>query len=431
MGSMKLIADHCQPVPDRERGIVFGLDISKDSITYRACRPEAATKPFTISQDMDGFRKIVASMEHYRRQGNEVWVGYEPTGAYSCCIFEFLAENGWKVVQINPRHTSRYNDIMDNVPGKSDPRDPRAIAGLIWQGCYRTPVHLTGTYAELRVASAQWASLTCESTRLRNQLHSIMELWCPEMGQVFKDTLCKSVRALVRKYPSVEAMKRAGVGRVRSVLRKASLGRTANRAEAVLAAVGESKALKSGQETRYRAILQLLSRLELVEEQKEAVKLDMERMLSLLDESRWLLSVKGIGVVVSAIVLGECGNIGDYDARQLEKLVGLNLCEFSSGRYKGKRRISKCGRAGVRYALCAAATRMISKNGIYHDVAEDMRARGMEFGKIRIAVARKLLRLLHALVCRDENFEAQRFVARRGTGDDLSVHQDRQPLTAA
>jgi transposase len=428
---MDRIGNRCQAVPDREHGIVFGLDIGKDTITYRACRPEMASKPCTIGQDMAGFRRIVAAMDDHKRQGYEVWVGYEPTGAYSCCILEFLFEAGWKVVQVNPKHTSRYNDIMDNKPGKSDPRDPRGIAGLIWQGCYRTPLHLTDGYAELRVASANWAMLAGESTRLRNQLHSMMQLWCPEIGMVFKDALCKSARAIVRKYPSAEAISKAGVRRVSSVLAKASRGMTRNRAKALVDAADESTALSSGQGMRRRSMLSHLDRLELVEKQRELLRVDMERMLAKLSESRHILSVKGMGIVSCASILGECGNIGDYGAGQLEKLVGLNLCEFSSGRHKGKRRISKCGRAGVRYTLCLAATKMTCKTGIYHDVAEEMRDRGKKFGEIRVAVARKLLRMLHALVSREESFDLQRFVARRRTGDDLAVHQDRRSLAAA
>ena len=315
---------------------------------------------------------------------------------------------------------------MDNVPGKSDPRDPRGIAGLVWQGCYRIPVHLVGTYAELRAASVEWAMLSVDGTRLRNQLHSLLQLWCPELGLVFKDTLCKSARGIMRKYSSAEAIVNAGVAKVRRVLAKASRGRTAGRAEAVLDAVSQSKALRVGQKARYRSILRLLARLEILEEHKNQLMADMTQMLLLLPESGRLLSVRGIGVVTSAILLGECGNIGEYDSRQLEKLVGLNLHEFSSGKHTGRRKISKCGRANVRYALCVAATRMTSKNGIYHDVAEQMRAKGKKFGEIRIAVARKLLRLLHAVVLGDQDFDLRRFVARRGTGDDLTVHQDRR-----
>lgn len=64
--SINLIDKHCQAVPDRDRGVVFGLDISKDTITYRAYRPESSSKAFTVRQDMFGFRKIEAALEEFR-----------------------------------------------------------------------------------------------------------------------------------------------------------------------------------------------------------------------------------------------------------------------------------------------------------------------------------------------------------------------------
>jgi transposase len=248
---------------------------------------------------------------------------------------------------------------------------------------------------------------------------------------VFKDVLCKSGRALICKYESGEALVKAGVENVRRVLAKASQGRTAYRAADVVRALGDSKALRSGQNARRRSILHLIARLNLVESQQQQVRADMQSLLSELSESALLMSVKGMGVVTCAMVLGECGNLGDYRLNQLEKLVGLNLCEFSSGTRKGRRKISKCGRSGVRYALCVAATRMASKYGIYHDIAQEMRSRGMSFGQIRVAVARKLLRLLHALAVQHKDFDERQFVARRKTVDDLLAHQDRSPLVAA
>jgi len=429
--SMKLISSNCQAVPDGERGIVVALDISKDSITYRACRPGAATRPVKVSQDMNGFGKLSSALEQFSNESYDVWVGYEPTGPYSCCVLEYLAENGWHVVQINPKHTSRFNDIRDNKPGKDDPRDPLGIAGLIWQGCYRIPLHLTGVYAELRAASAEWGMLSKESTMLKNQLHAMLELWFPELRSVFKSGLCKSACAIAKKYASVEAICSAGLAGVRGVLNKASSGRAGFRAEALLNAARGSKALRNGQKTRHRTILNHLARLELIEAQKAVLKSEMERMLLDLPESQRILSVAGMGVISTTLLIGECGNLKDYSVKQLEKLVGLNLCEFSSGRHKGKLKISKCGRSSVRYALCMAATQMMRKTGIYHDVAEDMRSNGKRSGEIRVAVARKLLRLLHALACGAQGFDRQQFVARRGTGDDQVIHQDGPALAAA
>ncbi len=431
MESMRLIGSNCQEVPDRDRGVVVALDICKDSITFRACRPESASKAVNVSQEMRGFIKLRESLEALSKDGYDVWVGYEPTGPYSCCVLEYLVENGWRVVQVNPKHTAKFNDIRENKPGKEDPRDPLGISGLIWQGCYRIPVHLSGVHAELRAASAEWAMLSKESTMLKNQLHALLELWFPELRTVFKSGLCLSVRGVVRKYPSVEAIAKAGVSRLRGVLNKSSSGRTGCRAESLLTAASDSRALRNGQKTRHQGILHLLARLEMVEEQKAALKRSMAEMLVGLPECGHLLSVKGMGILSTGILVGECGDISDYKYGQLEKIVGVNLCEFSSGRHKGKLKISKCGRSNVRYALCMAATQMMRKGGIFHYLAVEMRARGKKSGEIRVAVARKLLRLLHTLVCRDEDFDLERFVARRRAGDDQVIHQDGPSLRAA
>lgn len=431
MESMRLIKSKCQDVPNRERGLVVGLDISKDNIVFRACRPDAASKAMIISQDMKGFTKLSSILDAYKNDAFDVWVGYEPTGPYSCRLLEYLVERGWKVVQVNPKHTSKFNDIRDNSPGKDDPRDPRAISDLIWQGCYRTPLHLTGTYAELRAATAEWEMLKRESTVIRNQLHSLMELWFPELRMVFKTGLCLSTLAIMKKYATCESLAKAGYTKVRTVLHKASNGRTASRAQELVDAASNSTALRSGQKSRHRTMMNHLARLDLIETHKATLCLELEQLLLELPESKSLLSVNGIGIITAALLLGECGNISDYSAEQLEKLVGLNLCHFSSGKHKGKMKISKCGRSNVRYAICMAATQMMRKNGIYFDVAEIMRAKDKKPGMIRIAVARKLLKLLHALVCSGESFDRQRFVARRGTGDDLFVLKDSQPLTAA
>ena len=66
-------------------------------------------------------------------------------------------------MQINPKRTSKFNNIIDNTPGKSGPRDPLGMAGLIWQGCYRTPLHLTGTYAVPLASILAWCH--CQNVR--------------------------------------------------------------------------------------------------------------------------------------------------------------------------------------------------------------------------------------------------------------------------
>ena len=80
------------------------------------------------------------------------------------------------------------------------------------------------------------------------------------------------------------------------------------------------------------------------------------------------------------------------------KLAGLNLFEISSGKHKGNRHISKRGRPLLRKLLYFAAINTIRKGGVMHACYQRYLERGMLKTKALIAIARKLLRILFALV---------------------------------
>ncbi len=83
---------------------------------------------------------------------------------------------------------------------------------------------------------------------------------------------------------------------------------------------------------------------------------------------------------------------------EIEKLAGLDLFEISSGKYRGTRRISKRGRSLLRKLLYFASLNVVRKGGIMHQYYQACLNRGMVKTKALIAVARKLLRVIFALV---------------------------------
>ena len=99
---------------------------------------------------------------------------------------------------------------------------------------------------------------------------------------------------------------------------------------------------------------------------------------------------------------GLIGEVGDFTKfrtqSEIMKLAGLDLYEISSGKRKGQRRISKRGRSLLRKILYYAAIQMIRKNGIMYDYYTRLTNRGMLRLKALVAVARKLLGIIHAIV---------------------------------
>jgi transposase len=93
------------------------------------------------------------------------------------------------------------------------------------------------------------------------------------------------------------------------------------------------------------------------------------------------------------------GDFREFDTvSEITKLAGLDLYEISSGKHQGKRRISKRGRPLMRKLLFFAAINVVKSKGIMHEPYQQMLNRGMLKIKALIAISRKLLRVLFALV---------------------------------
>jgi transposase len=126
-----------------------------------------------------------------------------------------------------------------------------------------------------------------------------------------------------------------------------------------------------------------------------------------------LLSIKGLGVVSVAGIIGEIGDFKKFKTRsEIMKLSGLDLFEISSGKRKGQRKISKRGRSLLRKILYYAAIQTIRKNGILHDYYARLTDRGMKRMMALVAVSRKLLGIIYAIVRDDSeysvNFESMK-----------------------
>jgi transposase len=122
-----------------------------------------------------------------------------------------------------------------------------------------------------------------------------------------------------------------------------------------------------------------------------------------LPESRYLLSVPGLGAITAAIILAEIGDPSRYhNARQWIKLAGIQPVPNTSGRKTRSRTpMSHKGRARLRTALYFAVLRLVQTDEAFareyqrfqqreHNPLTKMQALG--------ALMNRLLRILWALV---------------------------------
>jgi transposase len=110
-----------------------------------------------------------------------------------------------------------------------------------------------------------------------------------------------------------------------------------------------------------------------------------------------LKSVPGVGDIVARTLLAELPELGRLDRRQIASLAGLAPYTRQSGRWRGKSFIGG-GRSSVRAVLFMAALSAARHNPALKAFHQRMLAAGKAKKTAAIAVARKLLTVLNAII---------------------------------
>jgi transposase len=331
----------------------------------------------------------------------EIIVGFESTGPYMEPLARFLRnKKGVRLVQVNPMHTKRLKELPGNSPLKTDRKDPKVIADIIELGHALTVVIPEGPAAELRRLT-QGRERTIESrTRLLNQLQCLLASFFPEFLQVMRDVKTASALYLLRHHPAPQDIIGLGEPALAVLLRKVSRGKLReDRARALFEAANESVGIRDGQDSMLLEIRLMLDMIATSDRFIEGLEAEMVRHLEQIPYSHLILSLKGIGPVTAAGLIGEVGDFAKFGTiAEVLKLAGLDLYEVSSGKHRGKLRISKRGRPLMRKLLYLAALSTVRKGGAMHEWYQRALGRGMVKTKALVAVSRKLLGIIFALV---------------------------------
>lgn len=118
---------------------------------------------------------------------------------------------------------------------------------------------------------------------------------------------------------------------------------------------------------------------------------------TLLEEARLLRTAPGIGPVAATTLIALMPELGSLSPKTAAALAGLAPFNADSGQFRGVRRI-KGGRRRVRQALYMAAIAAIRSATRFKTIYETLRAKGKPAKLALIAIARKLIIALNAMV---------------------------------
>jgi transposase len=113
--------------------VYVGIDVAKDKHDCFIVNSdgEVLFDVFTIQNNMDGFLDLLFKIKTCEKDADNVKVGLEATGHYSCNILGFLKNKGLTTIVINPLYTSLSRKSISLRKTKTDKVRKRRTASCL------------------------------------------------------------------------------------------------------------------------------------------------------------------------------------------------------------------------------------------------------------------------------------------------------------
>jgi transposase len=338
-------------------------------------------------------------------QAPEMLVGMEPSNYLWKLLAAELEKHKLSYRLVNPFTVKKHREGDQLDRSKDDVRDAFTIADLLRTGKFTETQLLHGPYAELRQYATRYERLRCEMARHKNRLHSAIGQLFPEVKCVFKNISGLTARAMFRNHAAAAMIRELSeeefITAVRRDYEGSRLYVSKLRQAHALAAI--SVGLQDAVQALQLMVKQQIQTLDLLQRQWTETRQAMIDCFLALPESRYLLSIHGLGLVSAATILAEIGDPSHYhNGRQWIKLAGSQPTPNLSGRKtRSQTPISRKGRPRLRTALFYAVMRLVQVDDAFgREYLRFQRRENNPLTKMQAlaALMNKLLRILWALM---------------------------------
>ena len=348
-----------------EKQIVIGIDIAKH--THYASIIDKSTgkiikKGVEIQNTRRGFEQFDCLLKNWN--SNEIIIGMEPTGHYWKVANDWLTEKGYKTVLVNPHHVKLMKELHNNLNNKNDVKDSLVIAKIVKDGNFLNVVAIEETYDELRGLSLRRDGIVKNMGRVKIQLRTLLDVFLPEYDDCFRDPSLKTSLALLKEF-SIDGLtsNKHKIKKINIICKVSRGAISRKKAELIVETLSNSIGLKSGINSAQGSLDFIIRQIRFYNEEKAVVENKLAIYLEQTFEAKYMLSMKGIGVVTLGAFLGYTGQLKKFShPKQLLKFAGLLPVQNKSGKFEGKTKLSKRGNSKLRCVLYRIAVSLISNN---------------------------------------------------------------------
>lgn len=332
------------------------------------------------------------------------------------------------LVMVNPFSVKKIKELEDNSPKKTDSKDPKTIAKLVVDRRYSILYMPEGIYAEIRDLVYSCDRIMKKNNISANRIQRRLAIHFPEYVGLYTRFDAASGLAVLEKAPlpkDIIKLGIEGIGEIWHDKKMCGRGVTEDRAKTLVETAHNSVDLDGGLETK-RELYMLLEEHRLWTSQLEAVNKVLEEMILKVPHVEKLLAIKGVGNVTIVGFIAEVGDIRRFKSpKQIQKYAGLESVENSSGKHKGKSRISKRGRRKLRKILYQIMILLLARNQefrIIYDYYVTRVKNPLKRRQAMTAVSCKLIRVFYAVLTKEVDYDRFKMM--------LDIHHESELIAA-
>lgn len=385
-----------------------GIDIAKYDHVIGAVdeRGRSLSKPMAFKNSQAGFEKLAAYLAGLSDDKADVMVGMEATGHYWLACFCFLSEQGYEVAVINPLRTDAMRRFRNGGRVKTDAIDCAVIADTLRCGDFSPSRLADEKMMSLRHMTRLRQAMTEGAADTKRQVIVALDQVFPEYGTLFSDMFGETSRAFLKRCPTPEECESIDIRTLTNLLDRASRGHLGrDKAVELKKAAKGSCGVRLANEAFSFQIKLLAEQIEFIEEQISEVD---AKIKALLDEVEPLiLTIPGISYKLGAQIVAEIGDVKRFkNAAAIVKYAGINPSKSQSGIFEGDaNHITKQGSPYLRRALYLAAMAQLKFRTPLYDYYLKKRGDGKAHREALIAVARKLVHVIYAVLSKQEPYD--------------------------
>ena len=395
--------------------LYVGIDVSsKNNVIYLMLPNGDKHSSFSLANSHDGSTQLVKRIFAAMTSNNidSVLIGLEATSVYGDNLVYFLKEDATlasfdrKIHVLNPKQVNKFKESYNDLP-KNDYIDAFVIADCLRFGRINKEVYMDDyRYKALQnLTRARYfavTNLTKEKQRFINVLFKKYSTMTQE--KVFSDTFSTTALAVYEKFESAETLAKMDLQELTAFIMEKGKNRFPD-PDAV------AKALQKAARSSYRlpktvndSVNQVLAisitSIRALESQIKAFDKAITKQMELLPNV--LISIPGIGPVLSAGIMAEIGDINRFQNQAaLAKYAGLAWQQHQSGDFEAQTtRMIHSGNQFLKYYLCEAAFSLVrcdkEYSRFYHIKYKEVNR--FQHKRALALTARKFVRLVFALL---------------------------------